>query len=226
LIELMEWTRERVGADGLIIIHNTMAPMLVTENFANYVVSMEWGYGKLIKSVPSLNELPPEWNFAGARSRGVIGYGTVHQDAPPEISKRLALEALCTGVTPWPVNKEAVDLHKLLRPLGELEKYRFTDWRNNLVSLSDTLCSSAVYSKADTTFIIIVNLGKKDSRVTVRVNTSVLFYPIGKVLSVCILQDQKSIILNRRKINTTGEKILIPSSGEVLLRILGGNEIN
>jgi hypothetical protein len=83
-----------------------------------------------------------------------------------------------------------------------------------------------VYSKADTTFIIIVNLGKKDSRVTVRVNTSVLFYPIGKVLSVCILQDQKSIILNRRKINTTGEKILIPSSGEVLLRILGGNEIN
>jgi len=44
LIELMEWTRQRVGPDGLIIVHNTMVPMFVTENFANYVVAMEWDF--------------------------------------------------------------------------------------------------------------------------------------------------------------------------------------
>jgi hypothetical protein len=51
--------------------------MFVTENFANYVVAMEWGYEKWSKSVPKLQELPLEWDFVGARSRGVIGYGLI-----------------------------------------------------------------------------------------------------------------------------------------------------
>lgn len=52
LLDLMEWTRRRVGPRGLVIIHNTTTPMFVMENFADYVVANEWGYGKWWEPVP------------------------------------------------------------------------------------------------------------------------------------------------------------------------------
>lgn len=221
LIEVMEWTRQRVGPGGLVIIHNTMAPMFVTENFANYVVSMEWGYGKLIKDVPPLTELPPEWNFAGARSRGVIGYGTMHPDAPAEIKKKLALEALLTGVSPWPVMPEAILMHQILLPLGDLSRYKFSDWRNKSVNLNDTLCASAIYNNPDTTFLIIGNLSDKPSIVTVRLNATALSFPIENVVSVRLLNNSGGYGLSKEIISLKGEKITIPPSGVVLIRITG-----
>jgi hypothetical protein len=221
LIEVMEWTRKRVGPGGLVIIHNTMAPMFVTENFANYVVSMEWGYGKLIKDVPPLTELPPEWNFAGARPRGVIGYGTMHPDAPAELKKKLALEALLTGVTPWPVMTEAILMHQVLLPLGDLNQYKFSDWRNKSVSLNDTLCASAIYSKPDTTFLIIGNLRYKPSIVTVCLRATALPFTIENVVSVRLLNNSGGSELSKKIIAMKGEKITIPPSGVVLIRITG-----
>jgi hypothetical protein len=221
LIEVMEWTRERVGPGGLVIIHNTMAPMFVTENFANYVVSMEWGYGKLIRDVPPLTELPPEWNFAGARSRGVIGYGTMHPDAPAELKKKLALEALLTGVTPWPIMPESVEMHKVLLPLGNLDQYKFADWRNKSVILNDTLCASAIYSKPDTAFLIIGNLRYKPSIVTVRLKTSALPFPIENVTSVTFLNNPGVPELSKKIITEKGENITIAPAGEVLIKIIG-----
>ena len=221
LIEMMEWTRQRVGPGGLIIIHNTMAPMFVTENFANYVVSMEWGYGKLIKDVPPLIDLPPEWNFAGARSRGVIGYGTMHPDAPAELKKKLALEALLTGVTPWPVMPESVEMHKILFPLGDLSQYKFEGWRNKSVSLSDTLCASAIYSKQDTAFLIIGNLRNKPSAVTVRLHASALPFPFANVVSVRLLNNSGESKLSKKLAGVKGEKITIAPSEEMLIRITG-----
>jgi hypothetical protein len=221
LIEVMEWTRQRVGPGGLIIIHNTMAPMFVTENFANYVVSMEWGYGKLIKDVPPLAEIPPEWNFAGARPRGVIGNGTMHPDAPAELKAKLALEALLTGVTPWPIMQEAISMHKVLLPLGDLNQYKFEDWRNKSVTLDDTLCASAVYSKPHTAFVIIGNLRKKSSNVTVHIITSALPFPIADVTSVKLLDNSGGSELSKNIINMKGEKITIAPSGEVLIKITG-----
>jgi hypothetical protein len=58
LVDLMEWTRKRVGQDGLVIVHNTMVPCAAIENFADYVVAMEWGYGKLSTGAPDLADLP------------------------------------------------------------------------------------------------------------------------------------------------------------------------
>jgi hypothetical protein len=221
LIEIMEWTRQRVGPNGMLIIHNTMAPMLVTENFANYVVSMEWGYGKLIKDVPPLTELPPEWNFAGARSRGIIGNGTIYSGAPEVLKKKLMLEALLTGVTPWPLMPEAVKLHQILLPLGDLNQYKFADWRNKAVNLNDTLCASAIYSKPDTAFLIIGNLGNKPSALTIRLNSSALAFPIEKLISVNILNKTGGSELGTKLISAEGEKVNIPPASEILIRITG-----
>ena len=82
LLDLMEWTRNRVGAGGLVIVHNTTTPMFATENFADYVVATEWGYRKWTDRAPDLQDLPLEWSLVGALPRGVISYGTIDKDAP------------------------------------------------------------------------------------------------------------------------------------------------
>ena len=85
LLEFVEWSRERVGADALVLLHTTLAPMFATENFANDVCCMEGGYGQLSCSMPAPGDLPLEWSFAGARPRSVIEYGAIADKAPGEI---------------------------------------------------------------------------------------------------------------------------------------------
>jgi hypothetical protein len=77
LLEWVEWTRERVGPDGLILVHDTMSPIMAVENFVNAVCNMEFNFGQLSVLMPKPEELPLEWNFAGARSRADIEYGRI-----------------------------------------------------------------------------------------------------------------------------------------------------
>jgi len=219
LIELMEWTRKRVGPDGLIIIHNTRVPMFVTENFANYVVGMEWGYKKWSKSAPKLHELPLEWDFVGARSRGVIGYGIIDQNAPRRLHKLLALEALLTNVTPWPASPEAIELYKILKPLGDIEQYKFEDWRNKAVIVKDGNCASAVYSRSGEAYIILGNLEIEPKDITFTINLSNLPYPLSIANSARIIDKGSSINLSFDKLTSNGENITVPGDGAVLIRI-------
>ena len=110
LLELMEWTRSRVGPDGLVIVHNTTTPMFATENFADYVVATEWGYRKWTDRAPDLQDLPLEWSLVGAVPRGVISYGVLDKNAPRRLHRLFALEALLGGVTPWPASEETFAL--------------------------------------------------------------------------------------------------------------------
>jgi hypothetical protein len=244
LIELMEWTRQRVGPDGLIIVHNTRVPMFTIENFANYVVAMEWGYEKWSKSAPKLQELPLEWDFVGARSRGVIGYGLIEPNAPRRLHKLLALETLLTGVAPWPASSEAVELYKILKPLGNIEQYKFEDWRNKAVTIEDDPApivrlitdnrntnrkttskvqlvrgTSAVYSRPGEAYILLGNLHIEPKKITCRINPRNLPYPLSSVSSVEIPDGDKSVNLNINKITGDGENITLPADGAVLVHI-------
>lgn len=221
LLGLMEWTRQRVGPDGLVIIHNTMTPMLATENFANYVVAMEWGYGKLAEEIHPLSELPPEWNFAGSRPRGIIGTGTLYPGSPERLRKKLTIEAMLTGITPWPVMPEAVELYQKLLPLGDLRQYKFIGWNNKIVNLNDTLCAAAIYSKPDTAYLVIGNLGNKTSDLILRLNPDSLPFPIRKIRSARLQSSSGKTILNAGLILSRGIKVTVPPAGDILIRITG-----
>ena len=116
----MEWTRNRVGPGGLVIVHNTTTPMFATENFADYVVATEWGYRKWTDRAPDLQDLPLEWSLAGAVPRGVISYGVLDGNAPRRLHRLFAIEAFLGGVTPWPASEETFALLPLLKPLGDI----------------------------------------------------------------------------------------------------------
>ena len=164
LLDLMEWTRSRVGPGGLVIVHNTTTPMFATENFADYVVATEWGYRKWTDRAPDLQDLPLEWSLAGAVPRGVISYGVLDGNAPRRLHRLFAIEAFLGGVAPWPASEETFALLPLLKPLGDIGSYRFADWRNQAVTLSDARCAAAVYSRPGEAYLLLANLDPEPAR--------------------------------------------------------------
>lgn len=178
LLDLMEWTRSRVGPDGLVIVHNTTTPSYAAENFADHIVATEWGYKKWTDRAPGLAELPLEWSLAGARSRGVISYGTIASDAPRRLHRLFAMQAFLGGVAPWPTSPETFELIQLLKLLGDIESYRFVDWRNEAATLSDNRCASAIYSRKGQAWVLLANMDAEPREVTCVVHPDKLPFPI------------------------------------------------
>lgn len=179
LLDLMEWTRQRVGPDGLVIVHNTTTPMYAVENFADDVVATEWGYKKWTDRAPDLQNLPLEWSLAGAIPRGVISYGVLDAKSPRRLHRLFAIEALLGGVTPWPASNETFELLPLLKPLGAIESYRFADWRSEAVRLSHARCAAAVYSRPDEAYLLLANLDPEPHEVTCALDPKKLPYPLA-----------------------------------------------
>ena len=229
LLDLMEWTRQRVGPDGLVIIHNTTVPMFATENFANFVVATEWGYQKWTDRAPDLQDLPLEWSLAGARSRGVISYGTLDSQAPRRLHKLFALEAFLGGVTPWPASPETFELLPLLKPLGDLQTCRFADWRNEAVSLSERRCAAAVYSRPGESYLLLANLDPTPREVTCVLHPDKLPYPLSRPATATRLVGGSTaaagsdfrapLDLDARRLAGEGLKLTLPGDDAVLLRI-------
>ncbi len=228
LLDLMEWTRDRVGPNGLIIVHDTTTPMFATENFANYVVATEWGYRKWKDQAAELQDLPSEWSLAGARPRGVISYGTIDSKAPRRLHKVFALEAFLGGVTPWPAGPETLELLPLLKPLGDFEGYQFADWRCSAVSLSDRHCAAAVYSRPGEAYLLLANLDQTAKEVTAVFHPEKLPHPLARVSAATRMApnvppanhpNQRSLELDAVQFVGPGIKIPVPGDDAVLIRV-------
>jgi len=227
LLDLMEWTRMRVGPRGLIIVHNTTTPMFAVENFADYVVATEWGYGKWTERAPDLQDLPLEWNLAGAIPRGVISYGVLDRNAPRRLHRVFALEALLGGVAPWPASDETFELLPLLKPLGDLGSYRFVDWRNAAVRLSHPRCGAAVYSRPGEAYLLLANLDPDPREVTCLLHPDKLPHPLALPVAAAGVAAGKAGAAGAREASSldarllTGEglKIVIPGDDALLIRV-------
>jgi hypothetical protein len=219
LIELMEWTRERVGPHGLILVHNTMNPMLAVENFVNAVCTMEWGYGEISTAMPKPEDLPLEWNLAGARSRAIIEYGAIASDASAQLRQQFYLTALVSGVATWPASDGALKLFKLLKPLGDLNQYQFEDWRNKAVRLSHADCYSAVYSRPDEACIVLANLGPVTVNVNCFINLFALRHPIAAVAAVTLASEGQESNLDPTALTGAGQEITIPAASASLIHL-------
>jgi len=217
LLDLMEWTRQRVGPNGLIIIHNTATPMFAMENFADYIVATEWGYDKWTNRSPDLQKLPLEWSLAGARARGVISYGTLKPDSPARLHRQFALQALLGGVMHWPVGEQALELMPLLIPIGDIETCRFADWRNPAVSLSDARCASAIYSRANEAFLLLANLDAEAKEITFTLHPDQLPYPLAALSEAVQLDPGRKLDVSQ--LLGPGVSLSIPGDGAVVIQV-------
>jgi len=229
LLDLMEWTRNRVGPAGLVIVHNTTTPMYATENFADYVVATEWGYKKWTDRAPDLQDLPLEWSLAGAIPRGVISYGVLDGKSPRRLHRLFAIEAFLGGEAPWPASNETFELLPLLKPLGDIESYRFADWRNEAVTLSHARCASAVYSRPGEAYLLLANLDQERHEVTCVLHPKKLPHPLAGPTSAARVAadpaptgtpDQPDASrLDVRRLVGEGLKIAIPGDGALVIRV-------
>ncbi len=225
LMDLMEWTRRRVGPGGLVIVHNTTVPMYAVENFADYVVATEWGYKKWTERAADLKDLPLEWSLAGARPRGVISYGIIDPKAPRRLHRLFALEAFLGGSTPWPAGADAFELASLLKPLGDIGSYRFADWRNEAVGLPEGGCAAAVYSRPGEAWLLLANLEEQAREVTCVLRPGKLPCPLEKPTSALRAAASPAAPgppdpnLNVSKLTGEGVKLTIAGDGAVLIQV-------
>ncbi len=218
LLDLMEWTRARVGMNGLVIVHNTTTPMFAVENFADYVVATEWGYKKWTDRAPDLQDLPLETSLAGAIPRGAISYGVLAADAPRRLHRLFAIEAFLNGVAPWPASEETFDLLPLLKPIGDFREYRFADWRTTAVALSHPRCAAAVYSRPGEAYLLLANLDGEAHEVTCTLRPEKLPCPIAK-LAAATMVSGGGADLNVGQLIGEGTKITIPGDDVILVRV-------
>lgn len=223
LLDLMEWTRQRVGPRGLVIVHDTTTPMFSTENFADHVVATEWGYGKWTDRAPDLDALPLEWTLAGARSRGVISYGTLNDKSPPILHRLFAVEAFLGGVTPWPASAATFDLLPRLKPIGDVTSYRFADWRNPAVTLSNPRCGTAIYSRPGEAWLLLGNLESTPREVTLRLDASRLPVPMTRIVSAARVGTDggDTSEFDARQLAGEGVTLTLPAADLTLIHLRG-----
>ena len=229
MLDLMEWTRRRVGMQGLVIVHNTTVPMYALENFADYVVATEWGYQKWTDRAPDLRDLPLETSLAGAVPRGVISYGVLDANAPRRLHQLFASEALLNGMAPWPASEEALALNRLLQPVGQVESFRFADWRNSAVTLSDPRCAAALYSRAGEAYILLANLEGEAREVKCAVHPDLLPCPLARITQATRLghvaaSSGTTVVSDRALLDAEalagpGVTLTLPGDGVVLLHL-------
>ncbi|MCX6926448.1 MAG: DUF6259 domain-containing protein [Verrucomicrobia bacterium] len=229
LLNLMEWTRRRVGPRGLVIIHNTTTPMFATENFADDIVANEWGYGKWSGQGPRLQDLPLEWSLVGARARGVISYGQLDAQSPRRLHRLFALEALLAGVTPWPASPEAIELFQVLRPIGPFDTCRFADWRNQAVTIRGARSASAIYSRPGESWLVLANLDEAAKEVNCVLRPDKLPYPLSSVSTAMLIPSSNistnvsnkpaPVSLDARKLTGSGVTLSIPPDTAVLFHV-------
>ena len=221
--------RKGDGPRGLVIVHNTTTPMVVTENFADDIVANEWGYGKWTGQGPTLQELPLEWSLVGARPRGVISYGQLDAQSPRRLHRVFALEALLAGVTPWPASPETFDLFPILKPVGAFESCRFADWRNQAVTIGGTRTASSIYSRPGEAWLVLGNLNEAAQEVRCVLRPDKLPYPLPSLTSATLLPAANTstnasdkatpLTLDARQLTGAGVTMTIPPDSAVLLRV-------
>ena len=84
--------------------------------------------------------------------------------------------------------RQRIYLFKILKPLGDIEQYRFEDWRNKAVSLVGDNCTSAVYYRPGESYILLANFDPEPKKVTCTVKPRNLPYSLSSVGAGAILE--------------------------------------
>ena len=216
LLDLVMWTRERVGPEGLMIIHNTMVPMAAIENFGDGIVAMEWGYARLSSGAPALEDLPLEWSFMGHRARGVIGYGCLEEDAPERVHRQMTVRSVLTASVPWPADALALQMFAPFKG-KDLTRYRFADPRWAPVTPGDCDTAAAVYHKADEVLLVIGNLAQDERTVRCRLDVASTDLAAAEQYTVRIGETERS--MTPKQLADDGVEAVVEGDSVVLVEI-------
>jgi hypothetical protein len=134
------------------------------------------------------------------------------------------------GVTPWPASEDAFELRALLKPVGDFNTYRFADWRNDAVSLSDDRCASAVFSRPGEAYLLLANLDQNKREVACKLRPERLPHALAMPAAATLVAARPAVSatgrpsdvdIDVRQLTGEGLKIELPGDDAVLIRMRG-----
>jgi hypothetical protein len=107
-----------------------------------------------------------------------------------------------------------------------MESYRFADWHNQAVRLSDARCASAIYSRPGEAYLLLANLDQTPREVTCVLRPDKLPHPLAKPVAATRVAAsagaegrQDAASLNVRQLAGEGVKIVLPGDGAILIQV-------
>jgi hypothetical protein len=148
-IRVMEWSRDRVGPDGILYLHMSLEPFIVAENLATVVLVYESPGPRR----PTGDMFPPIAEFMKTCSRFVLT--TEAQKRDP---RRYLLYALLSHVTTDDPSAEFLAAYKVLAKI-DFTRYRsFADYRKSPIEVSSKDVLSATYWNENEALLLFANL--------------------------------------------------------------------
>lgn len=153
-LNLIFWTRKRIGAEGLMFVHLSGAPMMVVENAADFVFTHE----ELIELSPKPGDFCPEADFAGINEHQIVGDGA---GSTPEKKKRFILSCFLEGTWPCANTNTENPALEIMRSLTsyDITSYSFTPSNKNPVMSDNKNIMASLYWKKGSALIHAVNFG-------------------------------------------------------------------
>ena len=151
-IDMLEWTRERVGPEGVVYLHMSHEPFIVAENLANVVLTYEEAPPEKVN--PDM--FPPHAQFMKTCSRVVLVRGRGLEEP-----KRFALCCLLNNVTPDSRLPAALDVFKAAARHDFSRYKRFENHRTTAAYASDPDVYAAVYWNEEEALVLLANLAAR-----------------------------------------------------------------
>ena len=163
LIDFMEYTRDLVGDDGVMLLHQSgWWPSVLVENYADghimFEDNVEW------REIPAIEEFPPNashltfMNVAPKIPCPIVG-------VPDRVEGAWDLSAKCSvlGAFPWgigPGSRPFLELFEAFRAF-DLSQFRFADYTVGYVKTSDAAIKGAVYYNQERVLVVLANVRGK-----------------------------------------------------------------
>jgi hypothetical protein len=153
VLDFLHWTRQRVGPDGTVFLHNSSCPSMIGENLADLIFLGE----HTDPSAPLPGGFTPDMEFVPIAPRNGIIYG------PWPSQTEAVLSHFLEG---WPVTAEE-DTLPLMQALSRypLAHYRLYRAGEGPVRTGAPDCYAALYLHEDHALILAANLGTAPARV-------------------------------------------------------------
>jgi hypothetical protein len=161
-IRVLEWSRERVGGDGMLYLHMSLEPFIVAENMATCVLVYESPHPPR----PTNDMFPPIAEFMKTCPHFVLS-------TPAQISdpKRFLLYSLLSHVTVDNPSQEFLSAYKVISKINFTKYKKFSGYLQSPVPVSSREVLSALYWNENEALVLLANFSDKTVRCTWRIDS-------------------------------------------------------
>lgn len=145
LLDLLQWTRRRVGVSGMVFIHLSGLPMMTVENLTDLVITHE----EMTDISPIPGGFCPEADYAGIVGHVICGAG----------GKKFILSCFVEGLFSYHDDAALEEMKKL--SAYPLEEYKFEKGSRAAVATNGPEIVASLYWRRDRALIYAVNLGSQ-----------------------------------------------------------------